>query len=222
MEQKCQVCGVDCGEYTLCPLCFEELQNGNLKKCNNCGKWYRIGEVCQCFRATPQSQTQPQTQSQTASQGTSVKPVKKERTTTGGIVFAILIIIFTVIGIVMSLPSKSSNKSNNDANITPGNPSNKTSIVTQMTKERPELIKGDEPDSFFEMTTLSLNLKANDNYKEVVVELYIYDENDTIIVQHTFTKTNLTKGNIYELSYTLSLAQAMDADHYGARIVSYK
>lgn len=48
---KCDICSQPSGEYELCPECFERLQNGELNRCHNCGKWYIKGTTCNCVKA---------------------------------------------------------------------------------------------------------------------------------------------------------------------------
>ena len=48
---ECDICSQPSGEYELCPECFERLQNGELSRCRNCGKWYIKGTICNCVKA---------------------------------------------------------------------------------------------------------------------------------------------------------------------------
>ena len=50
-QNKCVVCGQAAPDgYSMCPECFQSLQDGKLSKCNNCGKWYRTSEMCECVK----------------------------------------------------------------------------------------------------------------------------------------------------------------------------
>ena len=49
-ETVCDICKTPSGEYNLCPKCFQDMQNGQLSKCNNCQRWYKKGSVCECVK----------------------------------------------------------------------------------------------------------------------------------------------------------------------------
>lgn len=51
IPNTCDVCGKETSKgYALCPTCFELLQQNKLSKCNNCGKWYKKGNMCNCAK----------------------------------------------------------------------------------------------------------------------------------------------------------------------------
>lgn len=52
-KNKCEICHRECDEqYRICPECFEQIQEGKLKKCQLCGKWYPADSVCDCIKKT--------------------------------------------------------------------------------------------------------------------------------------------------------------------------
>ena len=55
---ECDICNQPSGEYELCPECFERLQNGELNRCHNCGKWYIKGTICNCVKANHKENNQ--------------------------------------------------------------------------------------------------------------------------------------------------------------------
>lgn len=43
---KCKVCGSESGKYPLCRLCNNKKENGEIIKCNKCGKWHYATASC--------------------------------------------------------------------------------------------------------------------------------------------------------------------------------
>ncbi len=43
---KCSVCGSESGKYSLCRSCNAKRENGEIIKCNICGKWHYSSETC--------------------------------------------------------------------------------------------------------------------------------------------------------------------------------
>ena len=197
---KCDICGKESGEYTLCPECFQELQQGNLEKCNNCGRWYAKGKICSCVRANEKQSTFIQSTPQYEEEGNS---------RIGCLIASAVIIlcVATLIGLIIHAVKNS-----------PYYEGGKSSIITQVTKEKPtittELTNLD--------TTLEIKIKANDDYEEVIVELILYDEDDNIISQQHLTETYLKEGNTYIITYTPTLSELTKVDSYTCKLYKYK
>ena len=50
-ENTCEICHNKCEEqYRICPDCFNQIQEGKLKKCQLCGKWYPADGICECIK----------------------------------------------------------------------------------------------------------------------------------------------------------------------------
>ena len=47
---KCKICGQDCGIYDICRECQKDIQNGKVKLCPNCNKYYITQKGHQCYR----------------------------------------------------------------------------------------------------------------------------------------------------------------------------
>lgn len=43
---KCRVCGAESGKYPLCRACNIKKEKGEIIKCDECGEWHHISEVC--------------------------------------------------------------------------------------------------------------------------------------------------------------------------------
>ncbi len=43
---KCKVCGAESGKYPLCRICNQKKENGEIIKCDKCGKWHYINMPC--------------------------------------------------------------------------------------------------------------------------------------------------------------------------------
>lgn len=43
---KCKFCGAESGKYPLCWTCKQKKENGEIKKCDVCGKWYSALSTC--------------------------------------------------------------------------------------------------------------------------------------------------------------------------------
>lgn len=198
---KCDICGKESGEYTLCPECFQELQQGNLEKCNNCGRWYAKGKICSCVRTVEK-------------QSNNIQPTPQYEEQEGnsriGCFIASVIVILCVaalIGLVIHVIKNS-----------PEYGSGETSIITQVTKEKPTITAQQSNLG----TTINLQIKANDNYEEVIVQVLIYDENKNIISKQYLTQTNLTKGNTYIVSYNLTWSEITKGHSYTYELYKYK
>ena len=214
MEHVCQICGKSCGEYTLCSDCFNDMQEGRIAKCKNCGSWYKVGEVCSCLKASSKEIYDDEYEDERIYAAANKQfNQNKQKKGCFGKSFVLLLPIIAIIVLFVVQPWESG-KGGNGVN-------NETDIVTQITKTPPD-ISFREAQDLSEFKTISILIDANDNYKEVVVELVVYDKNNTVIVQKNLIQTNLYKGKTYELSYTLTWSEAMKADTYSCRILSYK
>jgi len=45
---KCNICGEPSGYYPLCKKCNELKKQGEVKKCDNCGTWYKVSDGHEC------------------------------------------------------------------------------------------------------------------------------------------------------------------------------
>ncbi|MBE6702144.1 MAG: hypothetical protein E7585_01875 [Ruminococcaceae bacterium] len=201
---KCDICRKESGEYQLCPDCFQEMQQGKLDHCKNCGKWYRKGKICSCVKASPNN---PAT---TVVAQSNTQTTYQEKEGPSGCLIALIIIIAMaiVIGLGIMFATEPWEDTDDD----------ETSAFTEMTKQKPTLTA----DQSSLGTAVDIQIKANDNYKEVIVELLLYDENDNIISQQYLTQTNLTKGNTYIVTYNLSLSELTKVDSYSYKVYKYK
>lgn len=43
---QCQICGKQSGPYPICLGCNELKNKGEVVKCENCGKWYKVEDGC--------------------------------------------------------------------------------------------------------------------------------------------------------------------------------
>ena len=90
-----------------------------------------------------------------------------------------------------------------------------------MFKDSPS-IEYKNADDITEVNSIIILLTANDNYKEVIIELCIYDENDVIIKTTHLTQTDLTEGETYNLTYNLSLTELANASYSKVSVYKYK
>lgn len=219
MKNYCQVCGKPCGEYVLCQECFEEMQRGNLDKCKNCGNWYRIGEVCQCFKVHENERTnvnEVDYEDCEPALNDEEEPVEERRGCAGPIILFFVLAMICIIPILLATkPWKDDEKTSS-----PHSDSN-TGVITQMTKNPPDVSFKDSQ-SFTDLKNVCILVEANDDYKEVQVELCLYDKNGTVIVKKTLTETNLKKGNTYELTYNMSWSEALKCERGSCKLISYK
>lgn len=50
LTKKCQICGEPCGDtYQLCMICNSLKNNGQIKKCDACNKYYLVTRGCSCM-----------------------------------------------------------------------------------------------------------------------------------------------------------------------------
>ncbi len=220
MKNYCQVCGKPCEGYVLCKDCFEEMQRGNLEKCKNCGRWYRIGDICQCFKIDLEEKDNTEESSPEA-----CKNDESNEEESKGCLSAFLVSFFCVIfllilfSILASEPWEDNDKSSSSNNSPHSD--NKTNIVTQITKDPPDVSFKDSQ-NITDLKNICILVEANDDYKEVIVEICLYDKNGTVIVKKTLTETNLKKGNTYELTYNMSWSEALKCEKGSCQLISYK
>lgn len=221
---NCDICGKPCGEYTLCPDCFKLMQEGKVLKCKNCDHWYKDGDMCKCVLATdatPTANNDTQPQQPTSIQQEEAPPKKKELGCLGeGILMIVKLIIIAIVSLLFVFFVTGYAAMYEEIKDNP-NRYGETSVITAMFKSPPTLSYKDV-DDLTEATSIILLLKANDNYKEVVIELRIYDENNVIIKTTHLTQTDLTEGETYSLTYNLSLTELANASYSEASVYKYK
>ena len=71
-------------------------------------------------------------------------------------------------------------------------------------------------------TTINIQIQANDDYDQVVVELILYDKDHFIISQQYLTQVNLKSGNTYVVSYNLSATELFTAKAFKYKLYSYE
>ena len=220
---NCEICGKACGEYTLCPDCFKLMQEGKVLKCKNCGHWYKEDEMCKCILA-PGTTPPPVSSTSAPAPAPTTENAEIEKKQLGClgeglllIVRLVVISVITIAAIVLVIMYASTSQELEDH----PNRYGETSIFTAMFKTPPTITYKDA-DDLTEATNIILLLKANDDYKEVIIELRIYDANDVIIKTTHLTQTNLTEGETYSLTYNLSLTELVNASYSEASIYKYK
>lgn len=71
-------------------------------------------------------------------------------------------------------------------------------------------------------TTLTINVKCNDNYDLVEVTVNLINEKGNIIKTVTLQGRNYTKGNTYQVTYTFAtLDEALNTDRYSYQTTKY-
>lgn len=45
---RCKICGQPCGIYDICRECQQDIKEGRVLQCNNCGNYYLPGRQCSC------------------------------------------------------------------------------------------------------------------------------------------------------------------------------
>ena len=211
LVRVCDVCKRPSGEYTLCPDCFNLMQEGKVKKCNNCGKWYLSSNLCECVKGNAFYQNERP--SHTALQEEpdyKFKAVPKKSGCAPGCLIVFLILV-AIIAVIIAIPLIKEDKKADD----------ETTVVTKVTKEAP-VLDSEEPSDLSDLTTITILIEAKDDYDEVVVELCVYDDSNSIIAKKYLTETNLRKGNTYKVTYTMPLSEAWDADRYTYRVYNYE
>lgn len=88
--------------------------------------------------------------------------------------------------------------------------------VVQVTKKAPDLSLEQT------LTSVIINVYANDNYSLVEVQLEILDANLNILGDYTLQGTNYRKGNTYSLEKKLSFNQLLNASKIQYRCSNYK
>ena len=215
---RCHTCGEPCGEYTLCPKCFKLMQEGKIFQCKNCGRWYNQDEICNCIKATNTTHPANIQQPGTTKAETENKPLG---CLGEGFLLIIKLFVISAIVIALSFFAIGYTAMYNELKDHPNRYGEKTSVFTTMFKSPPTVTYKDA-DDLTEATSVILLLKANDDYKEVVIELRIYDENDVIIKTTHLTQTDLTEGETYSLTYNLSLTELANASYSEASVYKYK
>ena len=43
---KCKICGSESGRYPLCRACNIKKEQGQIVKCEECGKWHAASTIC--------------------------------------------------------------------------------------------------------------------------------------------------------------------------------
>lgn len=192
---KCQVCDQDSGDAVLCKECFDRMQNEEIKKCKNCGKWYDTKTFCSCI--IQQTTTEPQ----------------KEKQNNPGCIAAIIVLIIGAIILVCLAPSLFGSMSNNE--------NNNQNPITSIIKDQPT-VKMQQSDNWLEMLEVQFEISCPADYNKVILEMTIYDKNDIVIVHEYLSGTNYKKGNTYRLTYTMSFQEALKADHVQYKISKYE
>ena len=45
---RCKICGQPCGIYDICRECQKDIEDGKVKQCQECGKYYIAEKQCSC------------------------------------------------------------------------------------------------------------------------------------------------------------------------------
>ena len=208
--KKCDVCKEPSGEYSLCPNCFQLMQEGKVKKCNNCGKWYMPPALCECVKASDSFTTFEISQAKETEEP-DYKPQGTSEEKKGGLPGCLtFLIIVMIIAAIIAIPFVIEDRKADD----------KTSAITKVTKTAPTL-KCEQGEGL-EAYKIIAEIEAKDDYDKVTVEIIVYRYDGVVMKKEYLTAVNVKKGERRQVSLTLTASELSNADNFQARIYDYE